>query len=546
MRSSVLYRAPAKIAVREWICGWQRKSEVICMSKQNTFIYGTSNPAKLRSMQDCLAPLDIEIIGLKENGLDIPDVEEIGNTPLENARIKALAYYNALKRPVFACDSELYINGLTDKEQPGVHVRLVNGKRLNDDEMVTYYAGIAAKMGGKAVARYKNAICLIINDDEIYEHFGDDISGEAFCIVDKPHPQCIEGFPLDCISVHIESGDYYYWQDRDNDAGMMNKGFQKFFRTVLTYRNIKIRSYHPDDCKAVWELFYDAIHSINAADYPDSQLDAWASKEMDLHTWNERLLRNDYAVVAELNDVIVGIGAADDTGYSDLLYVHKNYQRMGIATLIADEIDEYLRSKGVKAISTDASITAKPFFEKRGYVVQKELSVECRGQFLTNFKMQTLLGNETVNTLKAIFEKHKKEKVCVVGTMCCGKTTLIKQLSGYNCIDMDDEFWPQASEAEIEFYSQRPFTKDMSDSLYGLFNDRLSVKAGHPLFGVYILNCDVVVYLDISEKLLKEHCEKRNDTDFIDVFNLKKWIEEDLNIYKKNNDKTFYDVLLTE
>ena len=258
------------------------------------------------------------------------------------------------------------------------------------------------------------------------------------------------------------------------------------------------------------------------------------------------MLRNDYAVVAELNDVIVGIGAADDTGYSDLLYVHKNYQRMGIATLIADEIDEYLRSKGVKAISTDASITAKPFFEKRGYVVQKELSVECRGQFLTNFKMQTLLGNETVNTLKAIFEKHKKEKVCVVGTMCCGKTTLIKQLSGYNCIDMDDEFWPQASEAEIEFYSQRPFTKDMSDSLYGLFNDRLSVKAGHPLFGVYILNCDVVVYLDISEKLLKEHCEKRNDTDFIDVFNLKKWIEEDLNIYKKNNDKTFYDVLLTE
>ena len=115
---------------------------------------------------------------------------------------------------------------------------------------------------------------------------------------------------------------------------------------------------------------------------------------------------------------------------------------------------------------------------------------------------------EIINTLKTIFEKHKDEKVCVVGTMCVGKTTLIEQLEGYNCIDMDDEFWPQASKAEFEFYSQRPFTKEMSDSLYKLFCQRLSVKPGYPLFGVYILDCEVVVYLDIAEKLLKEHFKK--------------------------------------
>jgi 8-oxo-dGTP diphosphatase len=206
------------------------------MRKQNTFIYGTSNPAKLQSMRDCLTPLNIKIIGLKETGIMIPDVDENGDTPLDNARIKALAYYAALKRPVFACDSGLYIDGLSDDEQPGTHVRLVNGKRLNDDEMVAHYAEIAGKLGGKAVARYKNAICLVINEDEVYEHFCDDISGEAFCIVDKPHPKRIEGFPLDCISVHIESGEYYYWHDRDNDAGMVFKGFQTFFRKVMVER----------------------------------------------------------------------------------------------------------------------------------------------------------------------------------------------------------------------------------------------------------------------------------------------------------------------
>lgn len=202
------------------------------------FVYGTSNPAKLKSMRDCLAPLGIKIVGLKETDIAVPEVNENGNTPPQNARIKALAYYKAFNRPVFACDSGLYIDGLADEEQPGVHVRMVGGKRLNDDEMVAHYAAIAGRLGGKAVARYKNAICLVLNENVIYEHFGDDISGNAFCIVDKPHPKRIEGFPLDCISVHVETGEYYYWHNRDDDAGMMFEGFQKFFSNVLVQNNV--------------------------------------------------------------------------------------------------------------------------------------------------------------------------------------------------------------------------------------------------------------------------------------------------------------------
>jgi hypothetical protein len=151
-----------------------------------------------------------------------------------------------------------------------------------------------------------------------------------------------------------------------------------------------------------------------------------------------------------------------------------------------------------------------------------------------------LTSNGTASALKAIFDKHKNERICVVGTMCCGKTTLFKQLTGYNCIDMDDEFWPLASEQEIEFYSKRPFTKVLNDSLYKLFYERISAKPGFPLFGVYILDCEVVVYLDIAENLLKDYCEKRSDTDFTDAFNLKKWLENDLDSHKIKNDKAFY------
>ena len=204
------------------------------MREGQTLVYGTGNPAKLAHMRETLAPLGINVVGLKETGVKLPDVEENGDTPLENARIKAEAYYDALRRPVFACDSGLYIDGLPDREQPGVHVRLADGKRMNDEEMIAHYAAMARRLGGKALARYKNAVCLVMGDDATYEHFGDDISGEAFYIVPQPHPKRVEGFPLDSLSVHIESGAYYY--DRAyqvSNIGRMGIGFQAFFRKAL-------------------------------------------------------------------------------------------------------------------------------------------------------------------------------------------------------------------------------------------------------------------------------------------------------------------------
>ena len=200
-----------------------------------TFIYGTSNPAKLSHMRKMLAPIEVEIMGLKDLDMDFPDVEENGSTPLENARIKALAYFEILKRPVFACDSGLYIDGLPEEEQPGVHVRVINGKRLNDDEMIAHYAKIAKRMGGKAIVRYRNAICLVQRDGVVYEHFEDDIASFKFCFVETPHPKRKEGFPLDSLSVRIETGAYFYdaSTSRADSDNSMDKGFQAFFQKVI-------------------------------------------------------------------------------------------------------------------------------------------------------------------------------------------------------------------------------------------------------------------------------------------------------------------------
>jgi 8-oxo-dGTP diphosphatase len=201
-----------------------------------SLVYGTSNPAKLASMRKARAPLIINIIGLKDTGIEPPDADESGSTPLENARTKALAYYAALKRPVFACDSGLYIQGLPEHEQPGIHVRMRNGARMNDDEMIEHYAAIAARLGGKAVARYSNAICLIMGDSEIYEHFGDDISYDPFYIADTPHLKRVAGFPIDSLSVNIKTGNYYYDEvDFIEDVGIAPDGFRGFFVRALNF-----------------------------------------------------------------------------------------------------------------------------------------------------------------------------------------------------------------------------------------------------------------------------------------------------------------------
>ena len=96
-------------------------------------LYGTTNKAKLHVMKNAVESLDVELIGLGDMDSELPYIIENGETPLENAEIKARAYYEAFHIPVFSCDSGLYFDELKEDEQPGLHVRRVNGKELTDD-----------------------------------------------------------------------------------------------------------------------------------------------------------------------------------------------------------------------------------------------------------------------------------------------------------------------------------------------------------------------------------------------------------------------------
>ncbi|WP_370831877.1 GNAT family N-acetyltransferase [Clostridium sp.] len=145
-----------------------------------------------------------------------------------------------------------------------------------------------------------------------------------------------------------------------------------------------IRRYEISDCKYVAELFYNTVHFINSRDYTEEQLNVWATGNIDLEQWNQSLLLN-FSFVAVEDELIVGFGDIDRTGYLDRLYVHKDYQNKGIATEICDKLECILN---VDKIITHASITARPFFEKRGYKVIRKQSVERSGVLLQNYVME--------------------------------------------------------------------------------------------------------------------------------------------------------------
>lgn len=180
-------------------------------------VYGTSNQSKLSFMRKRLEGLAVEIIGLDSIDMTLSEPDETGKNPSDNAYIKARGYYQQLKMPVMSADSGLFFEGAAEEDQPGVFIKRIHGKDLNGKEMVHYYSNLAEKYGGKLLARYKNALCLVVGEDTHYMLEESALESEPFYIVAKPHHHYEEGFPLNSLSVDISTMQYYYDLDTIKD-----------------------------------------------------------------------------------------------------------------------------------------------------------------------------------------------------------------------------------------------------------------------------------------------------------------------------------------
>ena len=199
-------------------------------------LYGTTNNGKLQAMKIAVKELNIELISLNDVDSNLPNINENGTTPLENAEIKARAYYEAFHMPVFSCDSGLYFDEVEEEEQPGIHVRRINGKELSDDEMIEYYSSLAKRYGGKITGRYRNAIYFILDENHHYSSMDMSIATEPFILTAEPHAKRVEGFPLDSLSVDIGSGKYYYDLEVKDVSTSVDDGVRRFFTSIFKNR----------------------------------------------------------------------------------------------------------------------------------------------------------------------------------------------------------------------------------------------------------------------------------------------------------------------
>lgn len=153
---------------------------------------------------------------------------------------------------------------------------------------------------------------------------------------------------------------------------------------------MEIRRYAPVDLPEIYQLFYDTVHQVNRADYSQSQLDAWAPQMMDRARW-EASLEDHETWVAWEDGRIAGFGDLGEGGYLDRLYVQKDFLRRGVASAILDRLEQTALRQGYGRIFTEASITARPFFEHWGYRVVKKQEKPLRGQIFINFVMEKML-----------------------------------------------------------------------------------------------------------------------------------------------------------
>jgi GNAT superfamily N-acetyltransferase len=148
-----------------------------------------------------------------------------------------------------------------------------------------------------------------------------------------------------------------------------------------------IRRYNDDDLESVVTLFTETVHQVSIHDYSSEQVAAWAPQPPDLIRWRERLAGLTLWV-ADSGGRLLGFCGLGPDGHVDLLYTDYRFQRQGVARSLYQQVETEARSRGVRRLFTEASLTARPFFESMGFGMIREQRVEFRGASFKNYAME--------------------------------------------------------------------------------------------------------------------------------------------------------------
>jgi len=159
----------------------------------------------------------------------------------------------------------------------------------------------------------------------------------------------------------------------------------------MATKDVVIRDYRAEDAPEIVRLFFETVRSVNLVDYSGEQVEAWAPEVPDAAEWRHRM-DDRRTLVAEEDDEVVGFAELEGDGHLDLLYVRRDAVGRGIGRRLYEAVEREVRDFGVGRVFTEASITARPFFERRGFRVVRGQTVVVRGVGMTNFVMEKYLS----------------------------------------------------------------------------------------------------------------------------------------------------------
>ncbi|MBO3102069.1 GNAT family N-acetyltransferase [Cellulomonas fengjieae] len=151
-----------------------------------------------------------------------------------------------------------------------------------------------------------------------------------------------------------------------------------------------LRPYRESDGPATLDVFLRAIRLTARRDYTPEQVAAWASDDIDPEQWEARRAAA-RTQVAQVDGRVVGFTDVDESGYVDMLFVDPDVARRGVGSALLDWAAATARELGATELSTHASLTARPVFERHGFVVVVEQRPVLRGVTMTNFVMRRAL-----------------------------------------------------------------------------------------------------------------------------------------------------------
>jgi putative acetyltransferase len=154
--------------------------------------------------------------------------------------------------------------------------------------------------------------------------------------------------------------------------------------------NINLRQSKLEDMIEMQRLFVDSISVVCKNDYSPKEIEAWASSIENKERWTKKIMTQ-HVLIAELSNKIVGFISLENDDYLDLLYIHKDYQRQGIADRLYSSIELEAKKRGTKMLKSNVSKTAISFFERKGF---KTIDTNCniiRGVEIINYRMSKVI-----------------------------------------------------------------------------------------------------------------------------------------------------------